>query len=1365
MASAPDSQPFFEQHATKIGMERALLDKFIAGGIRTVSQAAYAATPPGQVLTDDKVTALCTTLGEARPSLAQLTVVKRLLFESQTMSLANLKANIEQQPDSTVRKLPGAERAQRLELQATRLGGLEIKHDLEPAFCVYDAVTTQVEQGSLKYIHPSNVPTRQQELSQAKPAKELTLDASGNGLSIQDKQSKVQAQLGTEMATYRALQRRGLAYDLVGVLSFRVHERWLQKAFAHMSAPAPPGYSRPSLQQVLRADRALWLELAGRQPTLTRSPANAPLTDARCLDRAFEEASHTMDVNFHFMPLQQSSIPLDNGGHAARWRKWGDGKGFQPQKWQRTDKGKNGWKGKGEGGFKGKDAWKGKGENHKGHFGNKGLDNRGGKSNTPMPAIPFAQWAGVALVGGSSPPLAAPDEAALAAERAPTEASIRGTALEVEGGSSIFHSETSILPLAPEVDEPASTETQFEERIGSQSFTKRKWDSFQTSELEQFDQTAAKRPQEPVSECQKTKEDQVAQREVTAGMVAAAAAAGMKRSVGLDHIRIPNRKGKVIQLDLLLESHQNLLWKWLDSPGLEAVWIAPPCGTAGTSPSQDRAALCHCEVRSTLKGSQTWPRKTQKESDFCMFGGQRLKRTALLSNSPLVQSLAAQCDGTHTHAAWGRVEGEFVTKQESAYPALFCKTFIMALTGHLSESGYVDEREVQELKGPGPASAKVLSTQARTKRAASFRVIPEFRKTVRCHVSAETRGRLIAPKWMPACEIDGLDAGSAEEVKVAPVAGSPTDVWVHVPWTPQEFVLQAIDKNASMKPLQIMQVRAAQSQRWLKRASELEEAEATFKQSLPPHIQASLRNKRILLFKEMLEAAHYPDKAVADDMAKGFSLIGHLELPAGWAPDFRPASISASDLASVAADSNEQIIQDVASSSSFTEELWQRSMEEVAKGWSEGPFTFEELPEGAVISKRFAIQQGKKVRPIDDLSQSFLNAAFGSEGKIQLHDTETIAAALLLFLRRRKSGVQGKTIDLKNAYRQLPLSPEALEMSFIAVKHPETGQDLASSSEKSANFLLDLLGFDFDKDGDKAQPFRSVFRALGVEFNLQDEEGKSFQVANTKERTQELVKDLGDMASKQQICPKAWNKIKGRLHFVAGQLSGRVPKRLMRRISDQVSSPAYWKCKDKTQVSNLLRQLQDYVSESRPRTLRAHTSETVYLFTDASQEGVRGQEMGLGSVLMNQEGHILAWFGVLLPLSLAETLMSNKQKVINELESLVVLLSYALCKPLLQERQVMSYIDNEAARVTLLRMSSESQALTLLASACAVLEDQLAMVPWYARVPSRSNIADKPSRLDFTGLRPDARIPDTRVIEQGREIIDSIQKTLGRNPD
>ena len=140
---------------------------------------------------------------------------------------------------------------------------------------------------------------------------------------------------------------------------------------------------------------------------------------------------------------------------------------------------------------------------------------------------------------------------------------------------------------------------------------------------------------------------------------------------------------------------------------------------------------------------------------------------------------------------------------------------------------------------------------------------------------------------------------------------------------------------------------------------------------------------------------------------------------------------------------------------------------------------------------------------------------------------------------------------------------------------------LSSSSEKSAAFLLDLLGFDFDRDGDKAQPFSSIFRALGVEFNLQDKEGRSFEVANTKERTEELARDLGELASKERICPKAWNKIRGRLHFVAGQLAGRVPKRLMRRISDIVSSSAHWRHEDRAEVANFLHQLQDYVVESR----------------------------------------------------------------------------------------------------------------------------------------------------------------------------------------
>ena len=239
---------------------------------------------------------------------------------------------------------------------------------------------------------------------------------------------------------------------------------------------------------------------------------------------------------------------------------------------------------------------------------------------------------------------------------------------------------------------------------------------------------------------------------------------------------------------------------------------------------------------------------------------------------------------------------------------------------------------------------------------------------------------------MPVDRIPGLEVETVGEVRVSPILGSATDVWLDVPWSPQEFVLQArreghpkqaIDRNARLSASELATIRASQSRRWLARATQLQDAEKTFKESLPTHIRQSLQNKRVLLFKEMLEASHYPDKAVADDLARGFHLVGHLTLPEGWTPDFRPLSLD--DLVELTQESNEQIVKEVADSVSFTEELWQKSMEEVAQGWSEGPFTLEQAPAGAIFSKRFAIQQGKKVRPIDDLSQSFLNAAFGSE--------------------------------------------------------------------------------------------------------------------------------------------------------------------------------------------------------------------------------------------------------------------------------------------------------------------------------------------------------------------------------------------------
>ena len=47
----------------------------------------------------------------------------------------------------------------------------------------------------------------------------------------------------------------------------------------------------------------------------------------------------------------------------------------------------------------------------------------------------------------------------------------------------------------------------------------------------------------------------------------------------VNHVRLASRRAKSFR-DLLPALHRQLLWKWLRSPGLAAVWVAPPCDTA-----------------------------------------------------------------------------------------------------------------------------------------------------------------------------------------------------------------------------------------------------------------------------------------------------------------------------------------------------------------------------------------------------------------------------------------------------------------------------------------------------------------------------------------------------------------------------------------------------------------------------------------------------------------------------------------------------------------------------------------------------------------------------------------------------------------
>ena len=69
-------------------------------------------------------------------------------------------------------------RGSRLTRQRDPLRGLEISGPSEPTHGLYNLCTQMVERNGVAYINPFKYLCRQQELTDAKPEKELQLDAS-----------------------------------------------------------------------------------------------------------------------------------------------------------------------------------------------------------------------------------------------------------------------------------------------------------------------------------------------------------------------------------------------------------------------------------------------------------------------------------------------------------------------------------------------------------------------------------------------------------------------------------------------------------------------------------------------------------------------------------------------------------------------------------------------------------------------------------------------------------------------------------------------------------------------------------------------------------------------------------------------------------------------------------------------------------------------------------------------------------------------------------------------------------------------------------------------------------------------------------
>lgn len=567
-------------------------------------------------------------------------------------------------------------------------------------------------------------------------------------------------------------------------------------------------------------------------------------------------------------------------------------------------------------------------------------------------------------------------------------------------------------------------------------------------------------------------------------------------------------------------------------------------------------------------------------------------------------------------------------------------------------------------------------------------------------------------------------------------------------------------------------------------------------------LQKGLAKKNLQLFHEIFVASGSPDVGLASNIARGFDLMGDIPLVGFVYPEkathatLLPEQVR--DMASVARAAIWEATKKVVEPE-ITEEVYKITMEERDRGWLRGPFSLDQLPQNAVLSRRFGVKQTStmadgrrvsKVRPIDDFSESLVNSTNSCREAIQPMSVDAILAALAY--RDHAWGreeLRAKTIDLRKAYKNLAVSNEATEDAYLCVLCPTDRQPrafqalvlpfgaraavmgfcrtsyaiwrigvsifalhwavffgdyhlVASTPEIrhvdiAQQLLFKILGWETssEKEGD----FLAISKILGVQIDLNESMLGRFAVSNVAARVKELVANIDTILSRGTLAAAEMRVLRGQLVFAEAQIYGRLAGLHMQHLGRWEHAIGETAVDEDLKTS--LEFVRDRVICGRPRVVDANPGRVFHLYTDACYENLCG---GVGGVLFDESGTMLSYFSA--QISQNQVMRLNplrKDTIIFELEALAawlrgyfLLQSAAVCP----NDRVVVFLDNDGVLGRIISCKSGLGLDGLIINGILEWEYSLRALVWYERVPSAANIADPPSRGELTGFRKELRV-------------------------
>ena len=177
---------------------------------------------------------------------------------------------------------------------------------------------------------------------------------------------------------------------------------------------------------------------------------------------------------------------------------------------------------------------------------------------------------------------------------------------------------------------------------------------------------------------------------------------------------------------------------------------------------------------------------------------------------------------------------------------------------------------------------------------------------------------------------------------------------------------------------------------------------------------------------------------------------------------------------------------------------------------------------------------------------------------------------------------------------QLSLMVTCYFDDYVCVSSPQ----LSKNSEMTFETILELLGWKYDKSGDKADIMTSDVSALGVQLDLSRTGDGVLLVSNTEKRKADLCRLMSETLARGTLTSSEAASLRGRLGFAEGQLFGRAIRKLINVLGSHVLQPQAKKnLPEATRIA--LERVAERISGAAPRMVDTQTNEVYFMFTDA----------------------------------------------------------------------------------------------------------------------------------------------------------------------